>query len=158
MTDNTGDRAFTYDGAKRLLSSTGPWGIESYTYDVLGNILSLDRSEDFESDSVTHALGYDDRGNVTNDGNHIFTYDLMNQPVTIAGATTGEFVYDGNLRRAKQVIGGQTIYSHYGIDGTLYHRLALSSGGLDDKETDFIQMGGTSLARITDEGSFTDIT
>ncbi len=56
----------------------------------------------------TRAIAHDARGNVTGLGPLSFTYDAANQPVAVSGAVSGTYVYDGRLKRVKQVVGGQT--------------------------------------------------
>ena len=49
----------------------------------------------------------------------IYTYDRANQPTRIRGADTGDFVYDGNYKRVKQVINGETIYNFIAVAPSL---------------------------------------
>lgn len=87
----------------------------------------------------------DSCGNVTDNGKFGFTYDLSNQPTaTSGGAASGSYVYDGNLKRAKQVVAGKTIYSVYGASGALIHRDDAST----NIRTDYIRAAGKIIARI----------
>src|SRR6185295_18196212 len=111
-------------------TANGPWGVGKYTYDPLGNLTKREEVTTLTTRTVTTTIvpatnrvesvqdggvlrGYtpDSRGNVTAGGIHSFTLNYDNQPVTVSGADVGSFVYDGNLRRIKQVIDGKTIYS-----------------------------------------------
>ena len=46
-------------------------------------------------------------------------YNALNQPVSITGAGGGNYIYDGNLKRVKQVVDGEIIYSVYNKAGPL---------------------------------------
>ena len=94
--------------------------------------------------SSWRSYGYDSRGNVNSDGRHTFTYDDANQPTAIAGADSGSYVYDGNLRRAKQVVGGKIIYSIYDRAGELLTRSSPTTGDI----TDYISLQGQTFVRV----------
>ncbi|WOI53025.1 RHS repeat-associated core domain-containing protein [Parvularcula sp. LCG005] len=156
------DRTFTYDGHGRLLTAAGPWGAGGYKYDAVGNLRSktlggrvvtanyqsttnrLSQVQDSAAGSGWRTYGYDNRGNVTNDGNLAFTYDFSNQPVAISGAVSGAYTYDGNLKRVKQIVNGKTIYSVYGESGQLIHRDNITLG----EKTDYIHAGGLLVAEV----------
>ena len=162
VANNAFDRTLTYDGSGRLKTASGPWGSGSYYYDPLNNITSKrlgPREVDIEYDSLNRVYrvkdsgvsrhwryySHDARGNVTADGNHNFTYDFANQPVTVSGADSGSYSYDGNLKRVKQVVGGETIYSVYDLSGGLVTRDNVTSGNT----TDYLSVAGQTFARIT---------
>jgi hypothetical protein len=84
------------------------------------------------------------RGNVTQDGIHGFTYDFANQPTAISGADTGTYSYDGNLKRVKQVGGGQTIYSIYDRSGALLTR----DNATTATKTDYLALAGQTFVRV----------
>ena len=85
----------------------------SLTYDANNRV-----SQSVDSGATgTRGFTYDSRGNVVAMGAKTFTYDMSNQPVAMGGDTIGSFVYDGNMRRVKQVIDGKTIYSVYNAAG-----------------------------------------
>ena len=156
------NRAFTYDGLSRVLTASGPWGAGGYKYDALdnlrqkvlgGRIVNIEydganrvlRTQDSESGNVWHDYSHDSRGNVIGNGTLGFTYDLSNQPNALTGSSfTGTFVYDGNLKRAKQVMGGRTIYSIYSLSGALIHR----DDATTDTTTDYVAAGGKTIARV----------
>jgi RHS repeat-associated protein len=54
------------------------------------------------------SLSYDSNGNLTGDGTNSYTWDARNHLATIAGPTSGSFVYDALGRRAKKTIAGAT--------------------------------------------------
>ena len=54
-------------------------------------------------------------------------------------------------RRVKQTINGETIYTVYGLDGTLHHRLNVTEGGF----TDYITLGAGMSGRFDETGAFT---
>ncbi len=121
------NRAFTYDALSRLATASGPWGAGSYSYDALGNLTGWTQGTASHTtvwDAATNrptsatttgpgtrAIAHDARGNVTGLGPLSFTYDAANQPVAVSGAASGTYVYDGHLKRVKQVLGGVATYS-----------------------------------------------
>jgi RHS repeat-associated protein len=156
------NRTFGYDGAGRLISASGVWGSGSYTYDALNNMTravlgsrvidlqynsgnQVSNVRDSAASSNWRAYNYDSRGNVIGDGKHNFVYDGANQPISIGGNDTGNYTYDGNLRRAKEVVGGQTIYSVYSKSGALLTRDNVSEG----KTTDYLSVSGHTFVRNT---------
>ncbi len=136
----------TYDGIGRLTGADGPWGSANYQYDALGNM----RSKTVGTQTVTMAYddvvtnrlsclsvngggcatwGHDNFGNVTNTDRHTFTYDRSNQPTSMSGAgSNGSFIYDGNLRRVRQIQNNKTIYSFYSQSGALLYRDDITNG------------------------------
>ncbi len=171
------NRTFGYDDVGRLTSATGPWGTGSFTYDSLGNIREkvlgartvslqydptsafggagrLTSVKDTGGDNVWRAFTYDAKGNTTWHGLGLRTlaYDAAEQPTSITGnGVTGAFVYDGNLKRVKQVVNGETIYSVYGQSGALLYRDNATTG----ETTDYVRMGGRTVARLKTTGGAT---
>lgn len=158
---NVYDRSFGYDENGRLISATGPWGIGRYQYDTLGNItrkvegpriveVQYDSSNriasarDSAAGNFLRNYSHDARGNITNDGRHAFVYDYANQPVSISGATEGSYYYDGNMKRVKQVVEGETIYSFYDKAGTLLTRDNVTR----NETTDYISIAGKTFVRV----------
>jgi len=130
-----------YDGLDRLVGITGNSGIGSSTlqYDGLGNITTYNSKAsqlDYSYDTTRNRLnrvygtggasknynftsGYDDQGNVVNNGHRTFVYNLANQMVS-SGAYT--YLYDGHNRRVKQQDAAGTSYSMYSQSGRLLYR------------------------------------
>ncbi|MEP2103754.1 MAG: RHS repeat-associated core domain-containing protein [Parasphingorhabdus sp.] len=156
------NKAFTYDDLSRLKTASGAWGAGTFTYDALDNIRKkqlggrivdieynsvnrLSRARDTSDGNAWKNYAYDARGNVTNNGKFGFTYDFSNQPTAVTGGSAnGSFVYDGNLKRAKQIVAGKTIYSFYNASGALIHRDDTTSNA----KTDYIRAAGKTIARI----------
>jgi RHS repeat-associated protein len=155
------NRSFTYDGLGRLASAAGPWGAGVFAYDSLGNLRQktlgarvvdieyladnrINRARDTNDGFVWRNYTHDARGNVTDNDRLGFTYDRAEQPTAISGAATGAFTYDGNLKRAKQVLGGEVVYSVYGQSGAVLYRDNITTG----VATDYIRAGGVTIARI----------
>ena len=138
------NRSYTYDDLGRLETASGPWGTGSYSYDGANNLVAktlgarlveidMDGGNRVERvrDSAAggwQAWSHDARGNVTSNGAVNLTYDRANQPVTLSGAASGSFTYDGHFRRVRQVVDGETIYSVYSLAGQLVHRDFASQG------------------------------
>ncbi|MEO0883265.1 MAG: hypothetical protein AAFY34_11090, partial [Pseudomonadota bacterium] len=139
--DNSRDRDFTYDGLGRLKTANGPWGVGRYTYDNRNNLVKkelgsrtvamtysasngrLTLSTDTDDNNIPRSYTYDARGNMIDKFFALgFTYDRANQPTSMSGTDNGTFVYDGNYKRVKQTINGETIYSVYDLTGTLVWR------------------------------------
>jgi hypothetical protein len=162
------DRIFTYDGAGRLSGAAGPWSPTGnvwgyYQYDPLGNLKqkqlgtrvvdvefnSLNRVNRVRDSAVSanwRVYSHDARGNVTGDGIRTFTYDFANQPITVAGASSASYSYDGHLRRVKQVAGGQTIYSVYDRSGALLTR----DNATTVTKTDHLAIGEQTIVQRSD--------
>ncbi len=79
------------------------------------------------------------------------SYDTSGQPYAISGGASGSFVYDAHRRRVKQTLDGETIYSVYGLDGTLYFRDNITTG----ETTDYVRMGSHTVGRMDAAGAFT---
>ena len=156
LANNANNRVYGYDQLGRLTSASGPWGAGSFTYDALGNIRTktlgtrnvinsydnLNRvSQTADSVKGTRSISHDARGNVVQLGAQEFAYDMSDQPTSISGAAVGTYLYDGNRKRVKSVVGGKTIYNVYDASGTLIHVFDQSA----NKRTDYIG----EIARIT---------
>ena len=104
-------------------------------YDPMGNITKFDsvsgtihyqyNSSTKRLESTTgqkaYSFSYDERGNVTDNGFHSFTFNLANQMVSADG---NDYIYDGHSRRVKTDDGNGVRYSMYLMDGTLiYERI-----------------------------------
>ena len=162
------NRSYSYDALGRLVSASGSWGSGDYTYDLLNNIREkalgtrtvemdydgsgrLSRYRDTDDGFTWRHQSYDDRGNVTHDGVHWFSYDRSERPYAISGGANGSFVYDAHGRRVKQTLNGETIYTVYGLDGTLRYRDNITTG----ETTDYVRMGAHSVGRMDQTGAFT---
>ena len=159
--NNAYDRVFTYDGVGRLKTASGPWGTGTFNFDALSNITKktvgsrvvdvqyntlnrVNRVRDTGVSSSWRYYSHDARGNVTADGNHGFGYDYANQPTSVSGADGGSYVYDGNLKRVKQIVNGQTVYSVYSQSGELVTRDNATTG----QETDYVAVAGQTFVRF----------
>ncbi|RMA82154.1 RHS repeat-associated core domain-containing protein [Umboniibacter marinipuniceus] len=81
--------------------------------------------------------------------------DYANQPTAISGtnrngqSVNASYVYDGHHRRVKQTVNGTTIYSVYGSQGQLLHRLNATT----NTATDYIAIANTTVAEVERVGS-----
>ena len=97
-----------------------------------------------KNSSNGNTYGYDANGNMTSrhvgSQNFTLTYDAENRLVSVTGAATASFIYDGDGRQVKSVVNGVTTYyvgNHYEKKGTMvtkYYfagstRLAVRTGG-----------------------------
>ena len=87
---------------------------------------------------------------MTDDGVHGFVYDRSERAVSVSGGASGSFVYDAHGRRVKQVLDGETIYTVYGIEGTLYLRENATTG----ESTDYVRMGDFVVGRVDETDTF----
>jgi len=151
-------QTFTYDNLDRLTNSAVTGGsnglyTEGYTYDgTTGNLASKNGVTYTYNATHKHAVasagsntyGYDANGNMTsrNVSGQSFTlsYDAENRLVSVTGAATATFVYDGDSKQIKSIVNGVTTYyvgNHYEVKSgvvTKYYfagttRLAVRTGG-----------------------------
>ncbi|WP_017931466.1 RHS repeat-associated core domain-containing protein [Robiginitomaculum antarcticum] len=116
-------------------------------YDALNRLSQFRDSA--EGGNAWQWVGYDARGNVTDNGTSTlggltFTYDMSDQPTAITDAVNGTFKYDGNLKRVKSVMNGETIYNIYDSSGFVSMVDPLSSSS----QFIYIRLGGQVSARI----------
>jgi RHS repeat-associated protein len=174
-------RVYGYDLNGRLLTASGPWGQNganatgSFKYDALGNIreqklgtrtigitydAAANRVASANNGGSSRVYSYDARGNTTRIAiggvNRDFTYDQSNQPVTVSGSATATYVYDGNMKRVKEVRGGKTIYNVFSkVTGGLIYRFDDATNNANDIRTDYVNVGGAALRlKKTGTGAF----
>ena len=143
--------SLSYDDLDRLDTATGFWGSGSFSYDALGNITSKtlgNQSLTYTyntsnrltgiSGSISRNFAYDSRGNVTQNGQRAFSFNLANQ-LTTSG--TNSYQYDGYNRRVKKTSNGKTQYSLYNAAGQL-----LKTDG-DNGQTEYFYLGSKLIAK-----------
>ncbi|MCS4306761.1 RHS repeat-associated protein [Rheinheimera pacifica] len=143
--------SLTYDDLDRLDTAEGFWGSGSFDYDSIGNITkktlgsqSLTYAYNINnrltgiSGSVSRTFAYDSRGNVTNNGQRAFSFNLANQLIT---SGTNSYQYDGYNRRVKKVSNGKTQYSLYNAAG----QLLMTDG--DNGPTEYFHLGTKLIAK-----------
>jgi RHS repeat-associated protein len=142
---NTEDltETFDYDGLNRLVSAvtnglSSGTRIQSYQYDVLGNITYKSDVGSYTygatcasggfgphavcetSGTVNASYGYDTSGNMTTNKNRTLTYSSYNKPLNITeGTTQTNFSYNANHSRYKQVknTSAGTVTTYYMMGG-----------------------------------------
>ncbi|PMB25570.1 hypothetical protein CEN47_16765, partial [Fischerella thermalis CCMEE 5319] len=134
-------QSFSYDSMNRLVSaSAAPAGdggaySESYSYDSAGRLVNGPRGSGYvygdaaHRHAVTgvsggHSYAYDANGNMvsrtTGGQSFTLTYDAENRLVSVSGAVSASFVYDGDGRRVKATVNGVTTYyvgDYYEVSG-----------------------------------------
>ncbi len=119
--------AYAYDDAGRLTTWTAPDDtVTTYTYDDAYNLTgaSVDGSATASfaydaADRITSpGFTYDDAGNLTSDGERLFTYDAAGRLVAVADASTettiATYTYDAFNRRTSSGLGDlNRTYYHY---------------------------------------------
>jgi RHS repeat-associated protein len=121
---------FTYDDANRITSARasggtgGTYGPTSYTYSAATGNLATAGSVTFTYGSASHrhavtarsdggTFGYDYNGNMTSRviGGNSYTlgYESENRLVSVSGAATASFVYNGDGERVKGTVNGATV-------------------------------------------------
>jgi RHS repeat-associated protein len=160
-----GNQTFAYDALNRLTSATGPYGALTYAYDQIGNMICNSQLSACSQSSPNytypasgpnsirpHAVStagsdsyvYDDYGNMISGGGRDIVYDPEHRPVSITAASGAtSFVYDGNGKRVKKIVGSSTtvyignLYECTGSACSKYifagdQRIALKSVGTTD--------------------------
>ncbi|HMN00461.1 MAG TPA: RHS repeat-associated core domain-containing protein [Anaerolineales bacterium] len=132
---------FTYDALDRLVSANATGGTnglydEAYSYNsTTGNLASKAGVNYTYSTTHKHAVAglsngnsysYDDNGNMTTrnvDGQtYTLSYDAENRLVSVSGAATANYVYDGDGKQIKSVVNGVTTFyvgNHYEVKSSL---------------------------------------
>jgi RHS repeat-associated protein len=109
---------YTRDAAGQVATITGieepaaTSGTESFTIDPISNRLTA---------AGAVAYTYDDSGNLTSDGVHIYTWDALNRLVKVeqGSAVVATYGYDSQNRRIRKTVGSKTILYHYCKDNLL---------------------------------------
>jgi len=133
--------SFVYDALGNLIRKDIDGGIVDMDYDAANR---LSRMRDSRDGGAWRNYAYDNRGNVSDNARLTFVYDAAEQPVAMGGAASGTFSYDGNLKRVKQTIDGETIYSVYSQSGAILYRDNATTG----EATDYIRAAGMTIARV----------
>jgi RHS repeat-associated protein len=91
---------------------------------------------------------YDAVGNLIAEPGKSYTYDGENRMVmtTVIGGGTSQYVYDGNGRRVKKIVGGVTTRFEYGAKGKLIAERNESNGAVTKE---YFYKGGQLLATTT---------
>ena len=95
--------SYGYDNDGRIVTRGG-------TFDVTNLPAALASASYDANNRLTQwgakSLSYDANGNLTGDGTNTYTWNTRNQLMSIAGGSSGSFVYDALGRRESKTIGG----------------------------------------------------
>ena len=98
-----GSLTYGYDNDGRIINRGG-------TFDVTNLPATLASASYDANNRLTQwgakTLSYDANGNLTGDGTNTYTWNTRNQLMSLAGGSTGSFVYDALGRRESKTIGG----------------------------------------------------
>jgi len=98
-----GSLTYGYDNDGRIVNRGG-------TFDVTNLPATLASASYDANNRLTQwgakTLSYDADGNLTGDGTNTYTWNTRNQLMSIAGGSTGSFIYDAFGRRESKTIGG----------------------------------------------------
>src|SRR5262249_51690472 len=88
---------------------------------------------------------YDAAGNLIAEPGKSYTYDAENRIITatVAGGAPSQYVYDGNGRRVKKIVGGVATRYEYGAGGEL---IAERNDSNSNVIKDYFYKGGELLA------------
>ncbi|MEO8016537.1 MAG: hypothetical protein ABI769_01880 [Pseudomonadota bacterium] len=149
-------RTLKYDGASRLTGADGVWGAGSFSYDDTGNLKSKvlgSRSWTFNYhpvnnrlDTVTgnanYTMTYDVYGNTTGNGVTTYGFNDASQLISVPSLGYVNYRYDGNGKRVRAQVSGQTVYSMYNQSGSLM----FTTQGASTRATEFIHLGSHLIA------------
>lgn len=125
---------YGYDYLNRLTTATATGISEALSYDVMGNIVTLNRdgagasTYSYTGNRLTSITGssvstatnyvYDQNGNATTDGrnNKTISYNHLNLPVTVSGSPALTYTYDAMGNKLSKTSGGDTRHYISGIE------------------------------------------
>lgn len=169
ITDGTvggaGNRTMSYDGLDRLLSTHAPglaWIDATTTYDPLDNIRNNtvgSRNWNYTYNTTNNRLtqlvnsagvgqrsvGYDARGNITQDGALFNVFDTANRLISVTNKES--YLYDGYGRRVQvqRTSDGKLSYPVYSLSG----QLISEDDQRSNKYTDYVSLNGSLVAKRT---------
>ncbi|MCU7843178.1 MAG: hypothetical protein KZQ93_04995 [Candidatus Thiodiazotropha sp. (ex Monitilora ramsayi)] len=146
--------SFLYDGVERLSHVNGS---QVLTYEPNGNIKTKNiggRNLTYQYDSTTNLLtdvtdsgqgfysvSHDPKGNMTSNGTDNFTYNDINQLITVPSKGI-QYNYDGNGNRY-DIQSTEHVHSVYSTNGHLLHENNLNTG----KITEYFYLGDQLIAK-----------
>src|SRR6266567_3429042 len=170
-----GNWTYSYDAFNRLVGSNKNSGqsVFSYVYDRFGNRCQQNGPNSFiatftgnnpgnpqnnnRMDSVNGSFVYDAAGNMTNDGNNVYTYDAENRITQVnlpgtGGALVATYVYDPDGRRVQKMSNTGNSSDPAGTNVLLYDQSGRLVQKMDSSGGVFVQgniyAGGRHLARV----------
>jgi RHS repeat-associated protein len=161
--DPSYNRTLSFDGINRLVTTEGPWGKGSVSYDGSGNVLTQvlgteTRTNTYDTQNrlsnVKRDLGanggasaygvfYDAYGNVTSAARDDYTFDNASNLVFMGSGKS--FGYDGTNTRVRTSISGVTTYEFRSAHGLLLAEWRKQSGYYDTLK-EHVHVGGKEVA------------
>ncbi|MEI1681845.1 hypothetical protein V8P49_11540 [Acinetobacter baumannii] len=160
-TDSNFNRTATYDDINRLITTQGPWGAGTLTYDGMGNITKqkfgsqvLDYVYNSTTNKLTSTSGskvgtysYDVMGNITSDGVNTYSYDAV--PSLICAKCNDsskrvDYNYDGLNKRVSVTKAGVKRYEILATNGDQLIEFIPSQ---NNKLTEYFYLGGKRIAQ-----------
>lgn len=156
---------FDYDALDRLTFAAGGYGEQSFSYDGIGNRLSLEVvsdgvsvTKDYQYEPESHrlsqivgerAFSYDAVGNTINNGIATFNYNDRNRMSTAtANGVTTSYEFDAQGQRVSKTSSIDTTHYIYDLDG----RLIAEGTDTGDVLVEYAYLDGEPLAMWRLEG------
>ncbi len=166
-------RSYTYDSLNRIAtmnqssgsasSCSSTYGL-SWAYDIWGNrtdqnVTSGTCNASHVSVNTKNQLSgspyvYDAAGNLTNDGNHSYTYDAENRLVNVDNGGTAAYAYDALGRRVENVTSAGKIDFLYDLAGNVVSEQFINVGGYTGFGAGHVYFNGQLVAEYRDSTYF----
>jgi RHS repeat-associated protein len=120
-----GNWSYFYDNLNRIQQASTSTNSYTYDYDRYGNRLHQTPLSGGNALSLVYVnnqiaatgVTYDASGNMTNDGNHTYTYDAENRLISVDNGLTATYVYNANGQRIRSTANGTTVDFVYDLSG-----------------------------------------
>jgi RHS repeat-associated protein len=158
----TFSRSFTYDRLNRISTMSGTGGGctgLSWGYDAWGNrnnqgqtggtCFTFNNAADTQNHLIGSPFVYDAAGNLTNDGNHTYTYDAENRISQVDAGQTASYVYDVEGRRAEKTSGVDWRDYIHDLSGRPVSEVVVTGWSAG-----YVYLGGSALAQYQNSTTY----